>query len=443
MININHGLKIVNVKDTDYVLGGVSKIQIARYVKDWSLYLPRNESQRNLIQDFLDCATMAAVHTLEMQMNYLLTSGSLSDEAVNFFFDNGYIKNGKFDISVRYSAKMNGTTAQGNDMPTVAAHFRSDGLLPESDLPMTDTMDWSKYYASISPLLIEKAKKALWFLLIEYQYVNKQDLPHALLTAPVEVATEICAGWDSGQVVQKCSGQPLQHATCIYGIDENGNYKDLDHYPPYQQKFSPDYELPSNMQHIISLKPTCLRVGMRGITVKKLQKALNSHGAKLVVDGKFGSGTEKELSLFQMKNNLVNDSLAGTMTLSKLGITPGLSLIDAMIKIESNGDDHAVGDNGKAFGCLQIWQGNVDEINRKLGTAYQAKDCLGNRALSIFFFTAYFALHPELITHEDKARAWNGGAGWKSIYSIPVKNTDQIQYCNNIDVYWKKVESLL
>ena len=31
-------------------------------------------------------------------------------------------------------------------------------------------------------------------------------------------------------------------------------------------------------------------------------------------------------------------------------------LLDALIKVESNGNDKAIGDNGKAIGCLQIWK---------------------------------------------------------------------------------------
>ena len=38
--------------------------------------------------------------------------------------------------------------------------------------------------------------------------------------------------------------------------------------------------------------------------------------------------------------------------------------VDALIRVESNGRDNAIGDNGKAVGCLQIWTDVVDDVNQ-------------------------------------------------------------------------------
>jgi hypothetical protein len=93
-------------------------------------------------------------------------------------------------------------------------------------------------------------------------------------------------------------------------------------------------------------------------------------------------------------------------------------LISALITIESGGDDNAVGDKhlaDKAYGCLQIRQPCVDDVNRKHGTNYRAEDCLGNRALSIWIFREYMSLYAtkkslgRKPTDEDRARIWNGG----------------------------------
>ncbi len=39
-------------------------------------------------------------------------------------------------------------------------------------------------------------------------------------------------------------------------------------------------------------------------------------------------------------------------------------LLDAIEWVESRGDANAVGDNGKAVGCMQIWKSYVDDCNR-------------------------------------------------------------------------------
>ena len=58
--------------------------------------------------------------------------------------------------------------------------------------------------------------------------------------------------------------------------------------------------------------------GMRGENVKELQKLLNANGWDLVVDGIFGSGTERAVREYQRKNKLVDDGVVGIRTIAKL-----------------------------------------------------------------------------------------------------------------------------
>ncbi len=66
-----------------------------------------------------------------------------------------------------------------------------------------------------------------------------------------------------------------------------------------------------------------LRKGDGGNAVLILQEALNGSGAdpKLGEDGVFGNGTVKAVKIFQQKNNLDIDGVAGPSTFEKLGIT--------------------------------------------------------------------------------------------------------------------------
>src|SRR5574343_613968 len=51
------------------------------------------------------------------------------------------------------------------------------------------------------------------------------------------------------------------------------------------------------------------------------------------------------------------------------------ALIEDLVRVESNGRANIVGDNGKAYGCLQIHSGMVAEANRILGHgAYTHKE---------------------------------------------------------------------
>ena len=54
--------------------------------------------------------------------------------------------------------------------------------------------------------------------------------------------------------------------------------------------------------------------------VADLQRALQRHGHKIVVDGHYGTGTRRELVVFQEHRGLAGDAILGTLTLAALGI---------------------------------------------------------------------------------------------------------------------------
>lgn len=66
---------------------------------------------------------------------------------------------------------------------------------------------------------------------------------------------------------------------------------------------------------------TTLRHGDRSQAVRILQKNLNSHGAKLTVDGDYGDGTEAAVRAYQFKIGLVADGVAGSKTQAALAGT--------------------------------------------------------------------------------------------------------------------------
>jgi len=90
------------------------------------------------------------------------------------------------------------------------------------------------------------------------------------------------------------------------------------------------------------------------------------------------------------------------------------NLVEAVIQVESRGNDSAVGDNGKAVGCLQIHPIVVREVNRLVSKPYTLDDRY-SRAKSIDMFNIIseeydcceeytFMQYAEIV-----ARRWNGG----------------------------------
>ena len=108
-------------------------------------------------------------------------------------------------------------------------------------------------------------------------------------------------------------------------------------------------------------------------------------------------------------------------------------LIRAVIHVESRGNDSAVGDNGKAVGCLQIHPIMVREVNRILAkydipTTYTLNDRY-SRAKSIEMFNIvseeYYCCEDYTFMEyaEIVARRWNGGPnGDKKVSTIKYFN---------------------
>ena len=112
------------------------------------------------------------------------------------------------------------------------------------------------------------------------------------------------------------------------------------------------------------------------------------------------------------------------------------SLIDALIIVESQGNDSAVGDThlgSPSIGVLQIRPIMVREVNRILklkGTKHRYKmSDRWDRDKSIEMFRIWQEFHHDDSNYEEIARSWNGG---------PKGPKNPKTYS-----YWKKVENQL
>jgi hypothetical protein len=111
-------------------------------------------------------------------------------------------------------------------------------------------------------------------------------------------------------------------------------------------------------------------------------------------------------------------------------------LIPALIMIESSGNDQAVGDGGKAIGCLQIWEPYWQDGTEYLGVDWPYEDAYDrDRAIKVTkaYLTRYGRHYERTqgkrVTLEVLARIHNGGPnGWNK---------------SATDKYWDKVRKEL
>ena len=110
--------------------------------------------------------------------------------------------------------------------------------------------------------------------------------------------------------------------------------------------------------------------------------------------------------------------------------------IQSLIDVESSGDDAAIGDNGKAKGCLQIWNIVVEDVNRLYNTNYTHDDVFDREKavqICVYYLTYWGEFYENAMhckpTYEILARIWNGGPhGWAKDSTLP---------------YWEKVKQRL
>ena len=84
----------------------------------------------------------------------------------------------------------------------------------------------------------------------------------------------------------------------------------------------------------------------------------------------------------------------------------------ALIQIESGGDPSAIGDNGKAVGCLQIHPCVVEDVNRIYNQQFTLADRYNetkSKSMAVLYIVHYAGKLPEPVSAEVAARIWNGG----------------------------------
>lgn len=134
--------------------------------------------------------------------------------------------------------------------------------------------------------------------------------------------------------------------------------------------------------------------------------------------------------------------LLATLALSTPLMAQSPSLVQALIRVESGGRANAVGDQGRAFGILQIHSATVQEANRIAGTRFTHRDMLdpvkARRVASIVL--GHYSRHIQKATgrpatNKELAFVWNGGGdAWKRA-SRPVADAKQA----NLQRYWSRV----
>lgn len=281
-MNKNTGVIEVGPQGVDYIHGATSEIQeVVRLTSgDWSTYMSPGKPQKLMgVQapqdgfntngvDFLDCVSCAANDYIQAFMNWMIATGAMPAAHLAWLKSKGYLDaNGLLDFSNRFTAKMSGTTVNGNSLPTVGQSIRTVGLVPDSVWPTpvaaiqaNPSEYWNLYYATIPANVIALGKEFTTWFEEEYEWVFYPGSPasaatvkNALTLSPLQICTAVCAGWNTANPIQGC-GAGSDHSTLLLK-ETNGIGTIEDHYIPYTKNIASTYDITYAMRHVITALP--------------------------------------------------------------------------------------------------------------------------------------------------------------------------------------------
>lgn len=159
---------ILGQRDSDYA-GGTLPYEILVPDGNWEAWLPPGEWQRIDALDVMACVTFSALNVLETL----------------YYFKTGVRRN----FADRYTARMSGTTPQGNWLWKVGDSIRKDGLAEEADWPTPLNPTWETYYETPPMEVINKAKDFLKIWEVKYEFVDftRESLIYHLKQSPIQV----------------------------------------------------------------------------------------------------------------------------------------------------------------------------------------------------------------------------------------------------------------
>ena len=237
----NTGLRIAPAPAKDYLFLGSNHdlgTKIISEQGDLTSYLPRFENQFSGF-DTWNCVAYSALNAIEIYFNYLYRESLLTARNIEWFINNGYLEDGVFNFSDRFTGIKSGTKYKiGNYGSTVAEAIHKYGLIPEKMLPF-DTATPEEYYnkGAVTKKMDELAEEFNKRFTINFQVVWLTDIQESLKYGAVQVYV---GPWrkhaDTG--LYYYTGEKWGHAVGRY---RSLTKQILDHYEPYIKSLTTDY----------------------------------------------------------------------------------------------------------------------------------------------------------------------------------------------------------
>lgn len=240
---LDHGLLIeAEPNPLDWRVGGVSAVErtVLREDGDYGDLLPEMEYQNGTYFDTRACVTFSALNCLEILARF-----------------HGV----QFNKSDRFTAKMSGTTKDGNYLSVVADSIRMHhGAVDEERWPYPrkqrePIFEWEDYYAAIPAEIQAEGLGFLKAWKVRWEWVPVSRVREMLKYGPLQVTVRAWPKPGPDGIYTDGGSSHRNHAVTLFNATDE-YYEIYDHYQKNIKRLAPDYRFGSALLFNLSeVKP--------------------------------------------------------------------------------------------------------------------------------------------------------------------------------------------
>lgn len=193
-MNQNRGIdwarELAEQSDKDYPLGASWLSCMAEIPpEERRQYLPKGFVQVGT-EDWMCCASAGPHALLKLKFNYLIEKKKLSFSNLAWLHEKGYIVDGDFESSVRFTAIKSNTTRQGNSIRGPIDAIYNFGVIPNKMFPSDPALSFDEYHdpLKITPEMETLGKEWKERFFINYGRGGEAEFPSILQRDILSVA---------------------------------------------------------------------------------------------------------------------------------------------------------------------------------------------------------------------------------------------------------------
>lgn len=301
MDSLNYSGVLLGQQKTDWILGANSPLDLKVRVKDknWKPFTSQHEIQiynvgYNDSYDTSLCTQYAATDVIEHIINWDLLNGKVPVSVRDFLTKEGYLVNGRLEISERLGGANSEMTPRGTFLYKAANAIRNLGIVPQFRLELA-----SNFNDNINPLLIPQdvynlGLKSKEYITINWNWVNKSQVSQVLKDSPLMATVR----YANGSGILKPNGVH-NHAIMVAG-ETDEYYKIDDSYFEQYKKYDKNF-VANFMQFTITYNTnnTDTNEFIKN-NDKRIIRNINTGGYAVIYAGNFLKITAERAGLFTL-----------------------------------------------------------------------------------------------------------------------------------------------